>query len=688
MADRRPSSQDEPSRRDHAPSISVHPPSSTTTTTTTTTSSDPRSSNTVTTTSGPRNTTTSSNGLSTTTTTTTTGPTFTSIVPRRPAPLQPSLSSTPQRPTVSRAGSGFRLRRLASSNSLYQQPVRSSANVPQTQQHDTNDGPSNRRRSSSEPQRPQLSALADDLAIRRQMTAQSNYLSPVQEDGSAHPSNSENLSVPPIAPSGSRRRASTSARNILHRLPSGTNMLAASGQDHQEYDSNIIDMLDVIDPEVATLTTLNNVQNSLFIPNLGSFYRRQPTYDLSRHSTDSDSSTDEDIGVAHGEPPHNFLQGIEGIASQDQAYDEEKDPQRPYLNRYESSATISSVLTSLEEGHNYAVLPHGASLEGWSAEDKAELNDHVRHLLHSRRAAFKRGMRGFGKYVQKPVGFFVTLYAFLLTFWGAAWVLFIIGWISVGDRQAYFIEICDQILTALFCVVGIGFAPFRAVDTYHMIFIARYAHLTWKLRKQRALPELRDHNELPTLPDSNRDIENQSVIDKSDEDPEGIVLTEEQQRKLEYHQGKFAKSHTFYKPHETFTHRAFSLRLLITIVVLLDCHSCFQMALGGTTWGIYYKDRPKALTAVILTCSICCNISAGITITVGDRRSRKKMVVEQMFRQGLTEEALKKLRKEKGLKAKGVKVGKKERKEERKRREKARKEQGRVGEGEEEGGEK
>ena len=62
------------------------------------------------------------------------------------------------------------------------------------------------------------------------------------------------------------------------------------------------------------------------------------------------------------------------------------------------------------------------------------------------------------------LGFAVTLYAFLITFWGtgwllyseshpvltilAAWVLFLIGWIHVGDRQDYFIEICDQILTA------------------------------------------------------------------------------------------------------------------------------------------------------------------------------------------------------------------------------------------------
>ena len=304
----------------------------------------------------------------------------------------------------------------------------------------------------------------------------------------------------------------------------------------------------------------------------------------------------------------------------------------------------------MSEGHNYAVLPHGTSLPGWTSAEKAALNDHVRHLLHSRREKFKRGMRGFGRYVRKPVGFLVTLYAFLLTFWGAAWVLFLIGWISVGDRQAYFIEICDQILTALFCVVGIGLAPWRAVDTYHMIFVAKYAHRTWRLRKEQGLPALRDRNELPARPDTYAWEKGEDTSPLAEE----TVLTAEQQQKLEYHQGKLANSHTFYKPHETTTHNAFSVRLLIAIVVLLDCHSLFQMALGGTTWGIYYKVRPKALTAVILTCSISCNISAGITISVGDHKSRKKLVVEQMFRQDVTKDALKAMKKERGLKVKGL----------------------------------
>lgn len=116
-------------------------------------------------------------------------------------------------------------------------------------------------------------------------------------------------------------------------------------------------------------------------------------------------------------------------------------------------------------------------LEGWSEEDKAELNDHVRHMMHSRRSKFKRSMKGFGKYMSRPLGFLVTLYATLITLFGLAWVLFLIGWIYVGDRQHYIINVIDNVLVALFAIVGDGLAPFRLVDTYHMGFIAHYRTL-------------------------------------------------------------------------------------------------------------------------------------------------------------------------------------------------------------------
>jgi hypothetical protein len=240
----------------------------------------------------------------------------------------------------------------------------------------------------------------------------------------------------------------------------------------------------------------------------------------------------------------------------------------------------------------------------------------------------------------------VTLYATLITLFGLAWVLFLIGWINVGGRQIYVVHIIDSVLVALFAVVGDGLAPFRAIDTYHMIFIAHYHHYTWSRRKKDMLPELRDHNDLPA---NNAPMSGRNGTDPEDPEKqwEFTVLTPKQQAKLEHHQAKFCKSHSFYKPHETDTHNAFPLRLLVAIVVLLDCHSLLQISLGAVTWGWYYKIRPFAVTTVILCCSITCNAMAGLLITIGDRRTRKKDVLERMNRQELTEEAMQHLERKK-----------------------------------------
>jgi len=219
------------------------------------------------------------------------------------------------------------------------------------------------------------------------------------------------------------------------------------------------------------------------------------------------------------------------------------------------------------------------------------------------------------------------------------------GWINVGGRQLYIINVIDNVLVALFAIMGDGLAPFRAIDTYHMIFIAHYTHLTWKIRKKRELPQLKNKNDLPARREMDVDVEFGDT--PRDEEFEFSVLTRRQQLRLMHHQAKLSKSHTFYKPHETFTHYAFPLRLLVAIVVILDCHSLLQIALGACTWGIDYHVRPFALTTVILCCSIACNISGGVMIMIGDRRTRKKDVVERLFRQKLTREAMKKMEKKK-----------------------------------------
>ncbi|MDF2435426.1 MAG: hypothetical protein JWP44_5057 [Mucilaginibacter sp.] len=214
-----------------------------------------------------------------------------------------------------------------------------------------------------------------------------------------------------------------------------------------EYKSDIVDFLDVVDPEVATLSSITNVQNSLFVPSLGRFINRRPTYDLS------------------------FARRIPG-AFPELPDGETEVPTAPVSRQTTLNRTFS--ITSEITPAHYAVLPSGTSLEGWSREDVDQINDHVRHMLHSRRARMKRSLKAFGKYVRRPLGFFVTLYATLITLFGLAWVLFLIGWIYVGDKQLYAINVIDNILVALFAVVGDGLAPFRAVDTYHLIFIVRY----------------------------------------------------------------------------------------------------------------------------------------------------------------------------------------------------------------------
>lgn len=183
-----------------------------------------------------------------------------------------------------------------------------------------------------------------------------------------------------------------------------------------------------------------------------------------------------------------------------------------------------------------------------------------------------------------------------------------------------------------------------------MIYLARYHHLTWKKRREEDLPKLRDKNELPRIlpsEDVTKNVDLEAPPSLEDGPAEYSVLKDKQQKRFLHHAKKFAKSHTFYKPHETTTHHAFPIRMLMAIVILLDLHSCFQVALGGVTWGIDYRVRPAVATIVPLCCSITCNCVAGLLILIGDRRTRKKDVVEKMFRQELTKEAIKKVEKKK-----------------------------------------
>ena len=121
------------------------------------------------------------------------------------------------------------------------------------------------------------------------------------------------------------------------------------------------------------------MQNSLFVPNLGRLISRRPVYTLTPAPT--------------------------RIAQPPTVAEQPEQPEQPPLEAESSEdqppLTQLSTITSTMSTSRYAVLPHGQNLQGWTPEEKNELNDHVRHMLHSRRSKFRRAMKGFGQYVRR-----------------------------------------------------------------------------------------------------------------------------------------------------------------------------------------------------------------------------------------------------------------------------------------------
>lgn len=232
------------------------------------------------------------------------------------------------------------------------------------------------------------------------------------------------------------RRASNAARSVLSKLSDDPeedrDRLRRTGGNRHEYESDVVDYLDVLgtlcaagelnllliccsDPEVSTLTTLTNVQNAMFVPDipfLNRFINRRPTYELSRGP-----SRVTEVSEADSMPPQITRQ-ISRQVSRKPVPPTPEPPEVPpkdgdYQRRLGDEGTGADYLTASDDLHrrlsitshveenHYAVLPHGVTLEGWSQEDVDALDDYVRHMLHSRRDKFKRSMKGFGKYIRK-----------------------------------------------------------------------------------------------------------------------------------------------------------------------------------------------------------------------------------------------------------------------------------------------
>lgn len=315
----------------------------------------------------------------------------------------------------------------------------------------------------------------------------------------------------------------------------------------------VIDHLDVIDPQVSTVSNLTNAANSIMIPPM-SLYSLKPTVVLSR-------------------------------------------PER-----------ISRL--------NLA--------EGAQTEPENELDMHIENVL-SKRDHFKRVMMGVWSFVKTPLGFVTAIYGFAVVFWGAAIVFFLAKFINFhnAEKQGFWVEVSSQVENALFTATGVGFIPFRVVDTYRICNIWYFKRKTCRLRKERSLPPLLDEDDLPD-----------PVYD-----PNYVqVLTDREQRDLHYHQRQFMRSQTWYRPHGTATHRAFPINIALMICFFVDGNSVFQIILCGTMWGLNRFDRPPWSTGSLIPASFLCGIVAAILIWQGGKKTKRVERVEQFLRNALAME--------------------------------------------------
>lgn len=318
---------------------------------------------------------------------------------------------------------------------------------------------------------------------------------------------------------------------------------------------DIVDHLDTIDPQVATVSSLANAANSILIPP-SSFYSRKPVIALF------------------------YPSGRQG-------------------RDMESAGHAQFEFDGMDES----------------------LDRHVEDVLTGR-SKVKRTLQGVWSFLKTPIGIITGIYGFLVVFWGAALVLFLLKWINLHNTntQGFWVEVCSQVVCGLFTITGIGLIPTRALDTYRICKIWHYKHKTTKLRDKAGLPQLFDVDDLPDPA----------------YDPSFVhVLTEREQQDLHHQQVKFRESQTWYRPHGTVTHRAFPINTALWICLFIDGNSAFQVILSSCMWSMNRFQRPAWTTGSLIPASFLCGIISAVLIWRGGKLTRRTEKIENTLRTAL-----------------------------------------------------
>ncbi|KIM20418.1 hypothetical protein M408DRAFT_82027 [Serendipita vermifera MAFF 305830] len=265
-----------------------------------------------------------------------------------------------------------------------------------------------------------------------------------------------------------------------------------------------------------------------------------------------------------------------------------------------------------------------ATVDEERGESADELDVHVEELL-TRKQKIRRSLQGLWAFLKTPIGVVTAIYGIAVVFWGAAIVFFLGKLINLHDDylQGFWVEISSQVVNGLFTVQGVGFLPWRIMDTWNILWISHYDRLDQKLRARAKLPPLPDPSDIPDPQINSGHVQ---------------MLTNRQLEQLRRHQVRFLKSQTWYRPHATETHRAFSIKYALAICFFTDFNSVFQIILCGCMWGLNRFQRPPWTTGSLIPLSFLCGIAAGILIWKGGERSKKTEEVEQRLREALEAE--------------------------------------------------
>ncbi|KAI0719613.1 golgi-body localization protein domain-containing protein [Cerioporus squamosus] len=201
----------------------------------------------------------------------------------------------------------------------------------------------------------------------------------------------------------------------------------------EHHHDDIVEHLDVIDPQVSTVSTLTNAMNAIVIPPL-SFYSRKPVIVLPRLKKKRRKVEDAEKGET---PPD-------------------------------------------EHEHHDALDQH--------VEDVLSKRDKFRRVM--------QGVWSFCKtplgFITAIYGFLVVFWGTGIVFFLAKFIN-----LHNDITQGFWVELCQQVETGLFTATSIGFIPFRVMDTYRICKIWHYKRKIAKLRQKVGLPELYDPDDLP-----------------------------------------------------------------------------------------------------------------------------------------------------------------------------------------------